>query len=145
MALTFLASGAAPVFAADTICSFRARGLSLNFGLIDPSVGLNISRPITIVVTNANQAGDCVGGNMTISIVGSSSRQLVSGVNIIDYTVSGFPITLPRPGNAPPGNPAPGYINWFAPGQLQGTILWPAFANAPAGTYVDSITLQVNP
>lgn len=140
------ACAVAPVFAADNVCNFRAKGLSLNFGLINPSIVQDISRPIAVATTFANEAGDCTGaGNMTISIVGSSSRELVNGTNKINYTISGFPISLPRPGNAPPGNPGVGYVTWFTPGQLQGTILWSAYADAPAGNYVDNVTLSVNP
>lgn len=135
-----------PVFAADQVCNFRARGLNLNFGSIDPSIVQAISQPITVQTTFANQAGDCVvGGNMTVSIVGSTSRQLVSGANTIDYTISGFPVVLPKPGNAPNGNPGAGFVTWFTPGQLQGTILWSAYADAPAGSYTDNITISVNP
>jgi hypothetical protein len=135
------------VNAADTVCNFRAKGLSLNFGTLDPSSGFNITKPVTVATTFANMAGDCTGGgNMTVSLIGSSSRQLVFGSNTIDYTITGFPISLPRPGNAPPGNPGNGYATWFTPGgQLQGTILWSAYADAPAGTYFDSITISVNP
>ena len=135
-----------PMFAADTVCNFRARGLNLSFGMIDPSIVQTISKPITVQTTFANQAGDCVvGGNMTMSIVGSSSRQLVNGVNTINYSISGFPIVLPKPGNAPNGNPGSGFVAWFTPGQLQGTILWSDYADAPAGNYLDNITISVNP
>ena len=144
LAANFVAVSA--VFAADTVCNFRAKGLSLNFGLINPSIVQDISRPITVATSLANEAGDCTGaGNMTISIVGPSSRLLVNGTNTINYTISGFPIALPRPGNAPKGNPNVGYAAWFTPGQIQGTILWSAYADAPAGNYVDNVTLSVNP
>ena len=134
------------VFAADTVCNFRAKGLNLNFGIINPSIVQNIVRPITVATTFANQAGDCTAGsNMTVDIVGSSTRLLVNGINTISYTISGFPIVLPRPGNAPPGNPGTGYVTWFSPGQLQGTILWSAYANAPAGSYIDNVILSVTP
>lgn len=137
---------AAPVFAADLVCNFRVRGLSLNFGLIDPSIAQTISRPIIVQTTFANQAGDCVGGgNMTVSIVGASLRQLVNGVDTINYTISGFPVVLPKPGNAPPGNPANGYVTWFTPGQLQGIILWSDYANASAGSYTGNFTISVDP
>ena len=135
-----------PADAADTTCGFRARGLSLVFGTLDPSSGANVTKPITVATTFANTAGDCTGaGNMTISVVGSSSRQLVSGSNTINYTITGLPVSLPKPGNAPNGNPAAGYTTWFTPGQLQGSILWSAYADAPAGNYSDSITISVNP
>ena len=135
-----------PVFAANLLCSFRAKGLNLSFGLINPSIAQTISSPITFQTAFANQAGDCNGGgNMMVSIVGSSTRQLVSGANVISYTISGFPIVLPKPGNAPPGNPGKGYVTWFTPGQLQGTILWNDYANAPAGSYTDNFTISVDP
>ncbi|MBC7547594.1 MAG: hypothetical protein H7224_02985 [Polaromonas sp.] len=134
------------VFAADTVCNFRAKGLNLNFGIINPSIVQTIVRPITVATTFANQAGDCiVGGNMTVDIVGPSTRLLVNGINTISYTISGFPIVLPKPGNAPPGNPGTGYVTWFNPGQLQGTILWSAYADAPAGSYIDNVILSVTP
>lgn len=134
------------VFAADTVCNFRAKGLNLNFGIINPSIVQDIVRPITVTTTFANQAGDCTAGsNMTVDIVGSSTRLLVNGINTISYTISGFPIVLPRPGNAPPGNPGTGYVTWFNPGQLQGIILWSAYADVRAGNYIDNVILSVNP
>lgn len=135
-----------PLFAADLLCNFRAKGLNLSFGLINPSIAQTISSPIVVQTAFANQAGDCNGGgNMTVSIVGSTTRQLVSGANTINYTISGFPIALPKPGNAPPGNPGSGYVTWFTPGQLQGTILWNDYANAPAGSYTGNFTISIDP
>lgn len=137
----------APVHAADRVCNFRAKGLSLNFGVLNPSVVQNITQPVTVATTFADMAGDCIGsGNMTISVSGSNSRQLVSGPNTINYTITGLPISLPQPGNAPNNNPSLGYVTWFTPSsQLQGNILWSAFANAPAGNYSDSVTILINP
>lgn len=136
----------APSWAADAVCQFQARGLNLNFGALDPSSNASTNYPVVAATTFANMAGDCTGtGNMTISIVGSASRQLVSGANTINYTITGFPISLPKPGNAPQGNPGSGYISWFAPNQIQGTIQWSAYADAPAGIYSDSVTISVTP
>lgn len=135
-----------PSRAADTVCQFRAKGLDLNFGTLDPSINVPAPAPVVATTTFANMAGDCTGtGNMTISMVGSTSRQLVNGANTIDYTITGLPIYLPKPGNAPPGNPGNGYTAWFAPNQIQGTIQWSAYADAPAGNYSDSITISINP
>jgi hypothetical protein len=133
-------------WAADTVCQFRAKGLALNFGTLDPSINVPVPAPVVATTTFANMAGDCTGtGDMTISIVGPASRQLVSGASTIDYTITGLPISLPKPGNAPPGNPGSGYTAWFAPNQIQGTIQWSAYADAPAGNYSDSITISINP
>ena len=133
------------VFAADLLCSFRSKALSLNFGLIDPSIAQTISNTITVLNAFANEAGDCNGGgNMTFSLAGSNTFQLVSGANVIKYTISGFPIALPQPGNAS-GNSGKGYVTWFAPGQLQGTILWNDYANSPAGSYTGNFTITVDP
>lgn len=136
----------APAGAADTVCGFRGHGLSLNFGILDPSSGANITKPLTVATTFADMAGDCTGaGSMTIGLVGSSSRQLKFGSSTINYTIAVPSISLPKPGNAPPGNPGNGYVTWFTPGQLQGTVLWSAYADAPAGSYSDSVTISVNP
>ncbi len=134
-----------PAWAADGNCQFRAKGLSLNFGTLDPSSNAAVNQPVVATTTFANMAGDCQGGTMTISVVGSSSRQLTKGADTINYTITGMPITMARPGNAPPGNPGSGYATWFAPGQIQGTIAWSAYANAPAGTYTDTVSIQVTP
>ena len=133
--------------AADRVCNFRAKGLSLNFGVLNPSIVQDIIQPVTVATTFADMAGDCVGsGSMTISISGLSSRQLVSGVNRINYTISGLPISLPQPGNAPKNNPSIGFVTWFtAASQFQGKILWADYANAPAGNYSDVVTIAVNP
>ncbi len=139
----------APAWGADAVCSFRAKGLSLSFPPLNPSVNAEVRTPIAIVTTFANQAGDCKTGNMTISVQGGNSRQLTgggaNGTGTIDYTIVGLPVTLPKPGNAPPGNPASGYVDYFTAGQLEGVIQWSAFADAPDGNYTDSFTILVNP
>jgi hypothetical protein len=140
-----------PAWARDASCQFRAKGFNLAFGTLDPSSNVAVSKPAVMATTFADMAGDCnVGGTMTISLVGSSSRQLVSlsSGGTINYTLTstGLPVTLAQPGNAPPGNPANGYTTWFTPNQLQGTIQWSAYADAPAATdYTDSIIISVTP
>lgn len=134
---------------ADGSCGFRASGLSLDFGTLNPSVVGEVRAPLVILTTFANQAGDCRTGNMTVSVSGGNSRQMtgggVDGTGTINYTIVGLPVTLPKPGNAPPGNPSMGYVNWFTTGQIEGVIQWSAFADAPAGSYTDSFTVVVNP
>lgn len=148
VAASFLSSAS---WAAGSVCEFRALGgLALEFGTLDPSI--NQPAQATLATNNlSNMAGNCNGpGNMTISIVGSTSRQLVSGANTINYTITGLPISIPKPGNAPsgnepPGNPDKGYITWFIPSQIVGIIPWNAFADAPAGVYSDSVTIDISP
>jgi hypothetical protein len=138
---------ALPVWAVDGSCMFRAKGLSLNFGVLDPSISAAVNKPVVASTTFADMAGDCRPTNttMTISIQGSALRQLVNGANTIDYVITGLPITLNRPGNAPPGNPANGFTTWFAPAQIEGIIQWNAYADVPAGDYLDSVTILITP
>ena len=142
---TTLALASSPAWARDGSCRFRAVGLTLNFGALDPSSNLTITKPVVASTTNASMAGDCTTGPMTVSMQGSTSRQLVNGANAISYTVSNIQATLPPPGNSPPGQPNTGWATWFAPGQFQGVIQWAAYADAPAGNYTDSITITVTP
>jgi len=131
---------ASPAWGAAS-CVFRGSGLSLNFGTLDPSSNLAATSPVVASTTFANMAGDCnpATQTMTISIQGgASSRQLTKGTDTIAYTLSGFPVTINRPGNN-------SWATWFAPGQLTGTIQWSAYADAPAGTYQDTVTIVVNP
>ena len=141
-ALTLLAS---PTWARDTSCRFRAAGLTLNFGALDPSSNATITKPVVVSTTNANMAGDCTTGPMTVSMQGSTSRQLVNGANTINYTFSNIQASLAAPGNSPPGQPNTGWAAWFTPGQFQGVIQGAAYADAPAGNYTDSITITVTP
>lgn len=140
---------APPAWGADGSCGFRAKGLGLDFGTLNPSVNAEVRAPLAILTTFANQAGDCKTGNMTISVTGGNSRQMtgggVDGTGTISYTIVGLPVTLPKPGNAPNGNPAAGYTNYFTAGAIEGVIQWSAFADAPAGSYTDSFTVVVNP
>jgi spore coat protein U-like protein len=137
---------ALPAWAADTACGFRARGLSLNFGVLDPSINSMVSKPIVAATSFANLAGDCTGAApMTISIQGgATSRQLTKGSDTIAYTISGFPISLAKPGNSPPGQPNTGWSTWLT-GAITATVQWSAYANAPAGTYTDAVTIEVTP
>lgn len=136
-----------PAWAADASCQFRARGLSINFGALDPSSPTAVTVPVVSSTSFANMAGDCdTAGSMSITLVGSATRQLIGpGGGSISYTITGLPVSLPKPGNAPPGNPGSGYVAWFAPGQLQASIQASAYADAPAGSYSDSVTVSISP
>ena len=137
---------ALPAWAADTTCGFRAKGLGMNFGALDPSINSSVTKPVVAATTFANMAGDCTGAApMTISIQGgATSRQLTKGGDTIAYTISGLPISLARPGNAPPGKPNTGWSTWLT-GAITATVQWSAYANAPAGNYTDAVTIEVNP
>lgn len=106
-----------------------------------------MSRPIVPSATGADIAGDCnTPGNMIISLVGPASRQLVGPAGgRINYTITGLPISMPKPGNAPPGNPGNGFVPWFVHGQLQGFVEGSAYADAPAGAYSDLVTISITP
>lgn len=139
---------ASPAWAAGT-CSFRGAGLGLGFGTLDPSSNSAATQPVVATASFANMAGDCTptGSTMQIFITdGASSRQLTGpGGNVISYSISGFPITLNRPGNNSPAGSSNGWATWFTAGQITGTIAWAAYANAPAGTYTETVSITINP
>lgn len=129
-----------PAHAKDTACGFQATGLRLAFGNLDPSNAVQVVRTVQAVNAGAGNVGDCsaVAGTLTISVVGATSRQLSNGAGgTIPYTLAGFPITMGQPGNR-------AYVN-FLSAALTGTIAAGAYADAPAGTYTDTVTLSVTP
>lgn len=85
-------------------------------------------------------AGDCNGGpTMVIDVVGGVSRTLSNGSGgTIAYTLSGFPMTLARPGNNQ-------FVDFLAAGTPSGTIAYSAVANAPAGSYTDVVRISITP
>lgn len=138
--LALILACAAPAHAKDLACGFQATGLGLTFGNLDPSNAVQVVRTVQAVNAGAGNVGDCdlVAGTLTISVVGATSRQLSNGAGgTIPYTLSGFPITMGQPGNRV-------YVN-FLSAALTGTIAAGAYADAPAGTYTDTVTLSVTP
>lgn len=138
--LALALAGTAPAHAKDAACGFQATGLALAFGNLDPSNAVQVVRAVQAVNAGAGNVGDCdtVGGTLTISVVGATSRQLSNGAGgTIPYTLAGFPITMGQPGNKV-------YVN-FLSAALIGTIAAGAYADAPAGTYSDTVTLSVTP
>jgi spore coat protein U-like protein len=127
---------------AAAFCLFQGAGLGLNFGTLDPSSNSAATNPVVATASLANMAGDCNPTNQTMQISitdGASSRQLTGpGGNVIAYSISGFPITLNRPGNNQ-------WATWFTAGQITGTIAWAAYADAPAGTYTETVSITINP
>lgn len=131
---------AAPADAKDAACRFEATGLRLAFGNLDPSNAVEVVRPVQAVNTGAGNVGDCdvVAGTLTVSVVGATARQLSNGAGgTIPYTLAGFPVTLGQPGNKQ-------YASFLSPA-LTGTIAAGAYADAPAGTYTDTVTISVSP
>lgn len=132
----------APANAKNGICGFRSSGLALNFGALDPSNAVQVVRTVQAVNAGADEVGDCRDVTMDVSVVGASSRQLTDTVSgaTIPYTLTGLPLSIPAPGNNR-------YVNFltYAPGGLAGTIASGTYANAPAGTYTDTVTISVSP
>lgn len=138
-----LVGWAAPAAARDGICDWKASGsFSLSFGAIDPSnsAAFPLTRAMTTVTTNANMVGDCNGGpTMVIDVVGGTSRTLSNGSGgTIAYSLSGFPLTLARPGNNQ-------FVNFVAAGAPSGTIAYSSVAGAPVGFYTDTVRISVTP
>ncbi len=76
---------------------------------------------------------------MVVDVVGGTSRTLSNGTGgTIAYTLSGFPLSLARPGNNQ-------YTNFIAAGAPSGTITYAAVANARAGSYTDTVQISVTP
>ena len=139
LAALLLASGA-PAHGKDSACAFQAIGLALAFGTLDPSNAIEVVKPVRAVNAGAGNVGDCsiAAGTMTVSVIGSTSRQLTNGAGgAIPYELRGFPVVLPQPGNK-------AYSSFLAV-DLTGRIAAGAYADAPAGTYWDTVTISVTP
>jgi spore coat protein U-like protein len=123
-------------------CLFQFKGLSLNFGPLDPSSGINVPAAMSPSTANADKAGDCQPTNQTMTISAdnglnfSGSRRLkhVASADFIAYSLTGIPVTPARPGNN-------NYIT-FA---FSGTIMSTAYENARAGSYSDTVIITVAP
>ena len=115
-------------------CQFRAKGISMNFGALDPSSGSNASAVLAFSSLNADEVGDC--RDLTMTIDGDGGPRLLthaSGASI-PYTFVGLPIQASAPGN-----------NRYIPFTFSGLILWNSYANAPAGNYTDTVMISVTP
>jgi spore coat protein U-like protein len=132
---------ALPAHANGSNCIFQARGLSMSFGALNPASGSNVTVAVSAATLNANKAGDCAPGQI-MSISGdnglnfSGTRRLknTAGTDFIAYSLSGLPLSSFGPGNGI-------YTNFT----FNGTILWSAYANAPAGSYADTVMISVSP
>lgn len=127
---------AAPASAADVICQFSNKGMSMSFGALNPASGVDVIKP----VSGGTTAGDCV-GKVTMTISGDNglnyngTRNLKSAAgDLIAYSLIGLPQSSPGPGN-----------NKFVSFTFDGAILWNDYANSPAGTYTDTVIISVSP
>jgi spore coat protein U-like protein len=131
---------ALPVCALNGICSFQAKGISINFGNLDPSNAVNVAVLSTAATLNADRAGNCTVA-MTITagnglhFAGGTRRMAKAGnTDFVNYTFLNVPLAVAGPGN--------GQFRLF---QIRGGILGADYANASAGTYTDTVTVTVNP
>lgn len=133
----------APALARDNICDFQATGgMSLSFGILDPSAAVTVSIPVAAVSLNSDQAGDCQPGGQTMTISadnglhfsGGSRRMMSAAGDYIPYSLTAVPITRSRPGN-----------NRYVAVTFNGVVTATAYQDAPAGTYQDTVTISVTP
>lgn len=130
---------AMPVHSADLRCNFKARGLSLNFGVLNPASGATVSVPLAAATLNADKVGDCT-VPMTISAdaglwsSGGLRLKNTASADYIAYSLAPMPQTLAAPGNKL-------YVSFT----FTGTVAGSAYANAPAGNYSDTVMISVTP
>lgn len=138
---------ALPAFAQDVRCEFATRrlggatGLSINFGTLDPSSGATVTLPVVAASTNAGRIGDCI-SSVSMTLAGdnganfSGTRRLKHATlaEFIPYSLVGIPVSRSGPGNSQ-------YVVFT----FDGTVTGPAYANAPAGPYSDSVLISVTP
>lgn len=112
----------------------------MSFGTLNPASGSNVTVAVAASTLGANLVGDCAPGqNLLISgdnglhFNGSRRLQNTAGTDFIAYSLN-LPWTSGGPGN---GN----YTSFT----FNGTILWGAYANAPAGNYSDTLVISVTP
>jgi spore coat protein U-like protein len=140
VAAALLLCVAAPVHATGNNCSFQASGLSMGFGRLDPSAATNVTRAVSAATLNANKWGDCAPGQgLTLSadnglnFNGTRRMKSASG-GFIAYSLTALPAAVPGPGN---GN--------YAVFTFNGVVLGIDYANAPAGSYSDTVIISVSP
>lgn len=141
LVVTTALGSASTAYASGNNCSFQARGLTLNFGTLNPASLLDARAPISASALNADKAGDCAPvQTMQITINGGTTRYLKNGAgDLISYTLVGF---VTNPSGQSNGN----YVNFLAPTGAFGNIAWSDYANAPAGNdYADMVTITVSP
>jgi len=152
LALAFLAAAAMPVAAAGTYalaasatilskssCKFSSpNGFVMGFGTIDPSSSVNATASVNLSIV-------CNGSALLAFYVITSDNGLHSGgtgglrLRHVTNPTAFMPYSLnvPLPGSAPKGVTRTVAIN--------GTITPAGFGNAIAGSYSDTVTLNITP
>ena len=117
-------------------CIFQSRGLSISFGTLDPSS----QRDVIVAVNGANTVGDCAPGQ-TLTISGDNGSNFNGSRNLrnttgdlIRYSLIGLPQSRSGPGNGA-----------YAGFTFNGAVAWSAYANAPSGSYSDTVIISVSP
>ena len=125
-----------PVYSAPS-CNFQAKGLTLAFGFLNPSIGTNVSVSATATTLNANNWGGCSNQTMSMSADNGlhffGTRRMSNGTAFISYS-----LTLPANATGPTAN---GFVSFI----LTGTVLGTSYIDAPAGSYSDSVQITVTP
>jgi spore coat protein U-like protein len=148
IALAVLAPGGA-AWAVDTntltvqasvvgTCKFQAPGTStLDFGALDPSVGLDKS------VSTTTQFW-CTKGVVTGPFTNDTGLHIAGGKNQMLDAVSGDVIPYTIDSLTPDLNPnvGPGTPRTLT---IAGTVLGTDYTGKSAGTYADTVTLTINP
>lgn len=124
-----------------TTCVFQARGLSLNFGALNPSSAVTVTVPVAAATLNANKVGNCNPTNQTMTIAadnglwysGGHRLKNTASADYISYSLTGLPLTVAKPGNV--------YLTFT----FNGTVAASAYADAPAGSYSDTVMISVTP
>lgn len=131
---------AVPSWGIGNQCLFQARGLSMNFGALDPASNATVVRTVAVATLNADRAGDCAPGQTMVISGGtgqnfSGSRRMTNGTDFIAYELTGLPT---------PGQPGPGNGN-YVQFTFGGVIVGSAYADASPGAYSDTVVISVSP
>lgn len=136
VATTVLPGGTLPAYAKGNDCSFQVKGLSMNFGELNPGSGVNAIAQ----VSGASTAGDCapghtmvIAGDNGLNYNGSRNLKNVAG-NLIPYSFISLPQSQSGPGNSD-----------YVPFTFSGVVQWSGYANASAGLYFDTVIISVTP
>lgn len=108
----------------------------MSFGSLNPASGINVVVPVSGTSTAGNCApgqGMTISGDNGLNFNGSRNLRSTTG-DLIAYDLVGLPQTSRGPGNAS-----------FASFTFNGSILWSAYANAPSGSYSDTVIISVTP